>query len=47
VVVDDEDFSEVSELPLPPLPPGIKLPPTPPPPAMVLEDEFEFDDVAE
>jgi len=47
VVVDDEDFSDVSELPLPPLPPGITLPPPPPPPAMALEDEFEFDDVAE
>jgi len=47
VVVDDEDFSDVSELPLPPLPPGITLPPPPPPPALVPEDESEFDDIGE
>jgi hypothetical protein len=47
VVVDDEDFSDISKLPPPPLPPGITLPPPPPPPAMVLEEEFELDDTIE
>ncbi len=47
VVEDDEDFSDVSELPLPPLPPGITLPPPPPPPAMVPEEESKLDDATE
>ena len=35
------DADELDDLPLPPLPPGISLPPPPPPPPMDISAEVE------
>ena len=44
MVEPDEESQDVPELPLPPLPPGISLPPPPPPPPLSQETEFVYDD---
>ena len=44
MVEPDDESQDISELPLPPLPPGIALPPPPPPPPLPQKTEFEYDD---
>ncbi len=41
MVEHDEESPEVSDLPLPPLPPGITLPPPPPPPSLTEDSDFD------
>ncbi|MCK5868881.1 MAG: hypothetical protein KAG07_05600, partial [Candidatus Thalassarchaeum sp.] len=46
-VADDEDDEQgFGNLPLPPLPPGISLPP-PPPLGIVLEDDLTVDEITD
>ena len=48
MVEHDEESPELSNLPLPPLPPGITLPPPPPPPSLVEDSDSEdYDDDSE